>query len=278
MPTIHQPRGWRKVAIASWPKPHDPTTYGILELDATPALGYLDSLRERAGVPVTMLSLVLKALAHAMTQEPAANRMLRFGRMVARDRVDLFVHVDRAGQDLSGFKLEDVPHKPLLEVARELAARASRVRASESPEALRRSTQITDRLPSFLLPLAIAIQDVLAHDFQLAIPALGIFPDPFGAAMVTNVGSLGLDLAFPPVPPLARSSLVIAMGRVKEKPWVVDGSVVPRPVLTFGVSVDHRYLDGSQASRLAQAFSQALSDPERHFGLDGTETPPQRPA
>ncbi len=269
MPTTMKPRGWRKVAIASWPKPHDPTTYGILELDASAALRYLDSLTERTGRSVTMLSLVLKALAHAMAQEPASTRMLRFGRWVERDSLDLFVQVDRAGRDLSGIKLVNVPAKPLLDVARELSERAAGVRAEKSRESLRRSTSVTDLLPMALLPLAVRIQDFLAHDLGLSIPPLGIFPDPFGAAMVTNIGSLGLDLALPPVPPIARSSLVMAMGRVSEKPWVVEGQVVVRPVVRFGVAVDHRYLDGAQASRIAQAFTAVLRDPEALFGPDG---------
>lgn len=263
------PQGWRKVAIASWPKPHDPTTYGLLELDATAALAYLDGLRARSGSSVTLLALVLKALAHAMAQEPASLRMLRFGRWAAREKIDLFVQVDRAGRDLSGFKLEDVPAKGLLGVAQELATRAGNVRSEISSERLRRSTSITDRLPMALMPLAIAIQDWLAHDLGVGIPALGIFPDPFGAAMVTNIGSLGLDVAFPPVPPIARCSLVMALGRVREKPWVVEGEVVVRPVLTLGVAIDHRVLDGAQASRMAQAFTAAMADPQRLFGDDG---------
>ncbi|MNR83000.1 Dihydrolipoyllysine-residue acetyltransferase component of pyruvate dehydrogenase complex [compost metagenome] len=264
-----KPHGWRKVAIASWPKPHDPTTYGVLELDATPALAYLDKLRERKGVSVTMLALVLKALAHAMAQEPASTRMLRFGRWVERDSLDLFVQVDRGGRDLSGLKLTNVPSKGILDVAQEIATRAGAVRAEASPEQLRRSTSVTDRMPMWLMPLALWIQDRLAHDWGLAIPALGIFPDPFGAAMVTNIGSLGLEVAFPPVPPIARCSLVMAMGRVREKPWVVDGQVLVRPVLTLGVAIDHRALDGAQASRMAQAFTEVLAEPERFFGPDG---------
>lgn len=260
------PRGWRKVALAAWPRPHDPTTYGVLELDASPALRYLKDLRRRHGIKVTMTALVVKALAHAMAEVPASRRMLRRGRLHERERLDVFVHVDRAGRDLSGFKLEDVPAKDMLEVAREIAERAEAVRAAESPERLRRSTAVTDRLPRFLMPLALRIQDVLAHDFGLTLPALGIFPDPFGAALVTNVGSLGLDLAFPPMPPIGRAVMVLAVGQVREKPWVVDGAVVARPVLNVGVTLDHRMLDGAEGSRLARAFAAALADPAGTFG------------
>lgn len=265
----HAPRGWRRVALASWPKPHDPTTYGILELDAAPALAYLESVRWHPDVTITLLALVLKALAHAMAQEPASTRMLRFGRWVDRAQLDLFIQVDREGRDLSGLKLENVPAKSLVGLAREIASRAGAVRADQSAESLRRSVSVTDRIPMPLMPLALWIQDVLSHDLRMRIPALGVFPDPFGAAMVTNIGSLGLDLALPPVPPISRCSLVIAMGLVQEKPWVVNGHVVARPILPLGVAVDHRVLDGAQASRLAKAFRAVMAEPARFFGPDG---------
>lgn len=264
-----KPRGWRRVAIASWSRPHDPTTYGVLELDASAALRYLEDLRERTGVRVTLLALVVKALAHVMAQEPASTRMLKFGRWVDRESLDIFVQVNRDGRDLSGAKLVDVPSKGMTDLARELSERAESLRAERSAESLRRATSVTDRLPMLLLPLALWIQDRLAHDWGIGIPALGIYPDPFGSAMVTNVGSLGLDLALPPVPPISRCSLVVALGRVTEKPWVLEGEVVARPVLSLGVALDHRALDGAQASRMAQAFTAVLADPERVFGPDG---------
>lgn len=264
-----KPRGWRRVAIASWPRPHDPTTYGVLELDASAALRYLEDLRERTGVRVTLLALVVKALAHVMAQEPASTRMLKFGRWVERRSLDIFVQVDRGGRDLSGIKLVDVPARSLGELSGEVASRSEAVRAERSAESLRRSTAVTDRLPMFLLPLAIRLQDFLAHDWEVGIPALGISADPFGAAMVTNVGSLGLELAFPPVPPIARCSLVLALGRVSPRPWVVEGEVVVRPILSLGVALDHRALDGAQASRMAAAFRAVFSEPERIFGPEG---------
>lgn len=270
--TLNEPlraRGWRKVALAAWPRPHDPTTYGVLELDATPALRYLDALRENHGAAVTMLALVVKALAHALAEEPSATRIWRWGGLCSRESTDVFVHVDREGRDLSGFKLENVPRKPLLALVSEISDRSGAVRKASSPERLRRSTAVTDALPGFLMPLALRIQDLIAHDWGWDVPALGIFRDPFGAALVTNVGSLGLDLAFPPLPPIGRASIVVALGRVRSKPWVVDGEVQARPVLTLGVTMDHRMLDGAQASRLARSFAAALEDPVGAFGPDG---------
>ena len=39
--------------------------------------------------------------------------------------------------------------------------------------------------------------------------------DPFGTAMVTNVGIFGIDTAFAPFTPIARCALVLAVMEVK---------------------------------------------------------------
>ena len=42
---------------------------------------------------------------------------------------------------------------------------------------------------------------------------------------------------------------IVALGTIKQKPWVVDGEVRPRFVTTLGASFDHRVVDGDVASR-----------------------------
>ena len=44
-------------------------------------------------------------------------------------------------------------------------------------------------------------------------------------------------------------SAIVALGTIKQKPWVVDGEVRPRFVTTVGASFDHRVVDGDVASR-----------------------------
>ena len=38
-------------------------------------------------------------------------------------------------------------------------------------------------------------------------------------------------------------------GTIKQKPWVVDGEVIPRWVTTLGGSFDHRVVDGDLSAR-----------------------------
>ena len=246
--------------MASWRRADDPTTLGMLELDVSAALARIQASRD-LGQPVTFLSIVVRALGAAIAEVPEAAAMIRHGGIHARDSIDVFVHVDRDGRDLAGLKLEDVPSLSVQEVASRIAVRAAAIRSGDSTEPLLRSTALTDRIPGPLLPWAIAFQDWVVHDLGISIPWLGMQADPFGVAMVTNVGSLGLDLAFPPIPPICRCSLVMALGQVQDRPWMVEGRIEIRPVVRIGIALDHRLLDGVHAARLAGRFRHHLEHP-----------------
>jgi pyruvate dehydrogenase E2 component (dihydrolipoamide acetyltransferase) len=45
------------------------------------------------------------------------------------------------------------------------------------------------------------------------------------------------------------------------RPTVVDGVVVARPMFTITATMDHRYLDGFHAARLAKSALAYLEDP-----------------
>lgn len=82
-----------------------------------------------------------------------------------------------------------------------------------------------------------------------------------GTITITNVGVFGVDWGTPIINP--GESAIVAVGRVQEKPWVVDGSVVPREVMTVTVSADHRVVDGETISRFLRDVADALEDPVR---------------
>ncbi|GFJ82947.1 hypothetical protein Phou_071270 [Phytohabitans houttuyneae] len=38
------------------------------------------------------------------------------------------------------------------------------------------------------------------------------------------------------------------MGRILDRPWVVDGEIVPRKIAQFSLTFDHRVCDGGTAA------------------------------
>jgi 2-oxoisovalerate dehydrogenase E2 component (dihydrolipoyl transacylase) len=80
-----------------------------------------------------------------------------------------------------------------------------------------------------------------------------------GTITITNLGSFGMDTGTPILNPGEVG--ILALGTIKQKPWVVDGEVRPRFVTTLGGSFDHRVVDGDVVSRFVADVASVLEEP-----------------
>ena len=71
---------------------------------------------------------------------------------------------------------------------------------------------------------------------------------------VTNYGSLGGRWATPIIPP--GQAAILGLGRIADRPTVVNGAVAVRPMLPFVFGADHRLVDGD----LLEAFKRSIVD------------------
>jgi 2-oxoisovalerate dehydrogenase E2 component (dihydrolipoyl transacylase) len=80
-----------------------------------------------------------------------------------------------------------------------------------------------------------------------------------GTITITNIGVFGMDTGTPILNP--GEVAIVALGTIKQKPWVVDGEVRPRFVTTIGASFDHRVVDGDVASRFVADVASIIEEP-----------------
>lgn len=77
---------------------------------------------------------------------------------------------------------------------------------------------------------------------------------------VTSLGERGADsvtgVIYPP------QVAIIGFGRIRERPWVVDGKVLPRPLVDVSLAADHRASDGHLGGRLLSTIEKLLQEPE----------------
>ena len=267
MPRTFKPlqplRGWRRVATQAWRPPRDPSVYAQLDIPMRSALAYVERLREESGVRVTVTHLVARGVALALRQYPQLNGIVARGRIMLRDSVDIFLQVAiEGGTELSGIKIARADGKSVLEIAREMETRVERLRARQDRQ-VERTKSLLDRIPLLLLGPVMRTIAYLVYDLDLDLTRLGVVKDEFGSAMVTNVGMFGLAQAYAPLVPFSRTPLVVLVGEVQEKPVVEVGRVVVRPMMTLGVTFDHRFMDGWHGGAMAQLFRAFLEDPAR---------------
>lgn len=245
-----------------WDPPNDPQIFGALDIDAAPMQAAIARLRE-LGSHVTPTHLVGRAVAHALVAVPDVNVQLRRGWVTPRDAVEVFFITSVAGgRDLSGVKITHVDRKSVTEVARELTERSAALKQGKDPE-FARTKALTDRLPRFALRAALRFSAFVTQQLRLDVPALGLHPSPFGSAMVTSVGMLGLPQGFAPLAWMYDVPLLVLVGEIVQRPVVVDRTVVARAVLPITATIDHRYADGWHVKQLMDAFREYLGAPER---------------
>ncbi len=257
--------GWRKIATALWDAPSDPQIYGAFEMDATAVLRLIDTARAK-GHHVTATHLVGKAVARALVAVPDLNVRLVGDRADPRPSVDVFFITSVAkGRDLSGVKVTDMHEKTAYEVAKELSLRSSRMKAGNDPD-LARAKHTMEVLPRRALRAALRFGAWFTGDLGRSLAPLGLAASPFGSAMVSSVGMLGIPMGFSPLAWMYRVPLLVLVGEISPKPTVVDGRVEVRPTLPITATIDHRYVDGAQIGEAFRAFRAYLADPASFEG------------
>ncbi|MBM3563778.1 MAG: 2-oxo acid dehydrogenase subunit E2 [Alphaproteobacteria bacterium] len=78
---------------------------------------------------------------------------------------------------------------------------------------------------------------------------------------VTNVGDRGAEsvtgIIYPP------QVSIVGFGRVVARPWVVDGRIESRPLVTVTLAADHRATDGHIGGLYLAAVARLLQEPEK---------------
>ena len=82
-----------------------------------------------------------------------------------------------------------------------------------------------------------------------------------GTFTITNGGTFGSLLSTPLLNP--PQSAILGMHTIKERPVVVDGEIVARPMMYIALSYDHRIIDGKDAVLFLVAIKDVLEDPTR---------------
>lgn len=78
-----------------------------------------------------------------------------------------------------------------------------------------------------------------------------------GTFTISNLGAFGADSFTPIVNP--PQCAILGVGRIVEKPVVVEGEIRVRPMMWLSLTFDHRLVDGAPAARFLDALSERLA-------------------
>lgn len=258
--------------MGSWQTVGDPSVYGLLEIDVGPALEYLNSLQKKTDIKVTLSHLVGKAAAIVLKERPEINGLIRFSRIYQRKHVDLFYQVNVAADPndpvgkatLTGATVRKAETLSVLEIAKDLNQKSQGLKRGEAGE-LTKSINTMAWIPWQLIRTVLNFTSWLNFDLRLNLTWAGMPRDPFGSIMITNVGGMGVETAWAPLVPYTKVPLLLTIGKVTDRAWVVNGEVKVRPIVRIGITFDHRFMDGVHAAEMKKTFQRCFAEPEKYF-------------
>ena len=258
---------YRKIAIASWKHPDDPSTYAWIDLPVAEAEAFLEGYV--ADVKPSLTHFIAKIIAHCLEKHPELNHLLRQGNLYHRERTDVYITTLLKGDgalNLSGFTLPDVGKASLRELA-QLSQQAVEALRNHSDPVTARTDAVVSKLPVGILRRIMRIQNFFQYTLNLSLRPLGIPDDRFGSVIISNFGPLGLENGLVPLSPYCRCPLMIGIGKPTPKAIVQDGQVVAAECVTISFTFDHRYADGAHGAQLMRLFQKIFLRPSRYTEL-----------
>jgi 2-oxoisovalerate dehydrogenase E2 component (dihydrolipoyl transacylase) len=193
----------------------------FVDIDATRTMEFVGRLKtsaDFAGVRVSPLLIVAKALIWAVRRNPTVNSSWTDKEITVHHYVNLGIAA-ATPRGLLVPNIKDAQELTLLQLAQALETMTIRARDGKTQPAEMANGTIT----------------------------------------ITNVGSFGMDTGTPILNP--GEAAILAMGTIKQKPWIVDGEVRSRFVTTVAGSFDHRIVDGDVASRFVADVASIIEEP-----------------
>ncbi|MCB8994073.1 MAG: 2-oxo acid dehydrogenase subunit E2 [Bacteroidales bacterium] len=251
---------WRKVAATIYSKPVDSKIYGSVEIDVTDLEAWV-SRKRKEGLKITLTHIFVLILARALKYEvPELNTYIRRGNVVEREHVDAMVSVLNEQKEMSSVKVRSAENLTLTELADRINEEIKDSRAGRENKTMR----LKGFLANIPWPFRVWIFKFIRMftiNWGISIPGLGLSAESFGSFVISNIGSIGLDMGYPALFPTSNVAIVFVMGGVSKKPVVIDDQVVIRRIMSFGATLDHRVVDANHGGKLFRFIKQIVNNP-----------------
>ncbi len=220
----------------------------LLQVDVT------DAWQRLADKDLSPTAYVIACVGRAVARHPEVHAYRDWrGRLVTHRHVDTATMIEiesPTGRFPLGHTIVDSDTRSIADISDELHGVRDAPSHGRSGRLLLRWGSAAGRIPGL-----ISLVYFIARRSKLVRSAIG-------TVAVSSVGMMiggnGFGIGVPTV-----ASLSVIVGGVSERPWIVEGHVVPRQVLDLCLQVDHRIVDGAPAARCAATLRTLLENPDR---------------
>ena len=254
--------GWRKVASSIYRRPVDSKIFGSVEIDITDLELFISDKRKN-GIKATLTHIFILAAARALKQEiPELNTFIKRGNVVKRDHIDVMVSVLLRDSKMGSVLIKDADTLTLNDLVRVMKDEINKSRKGDENKTMQMKDKLA-RIPWPVRGWVYRVIKTVTMDWGFSFPSLGLSANSFGSFIVSNIGSLGLDMGYPALFPSSNVSFVLILGGVNRKPTVVNEQIVPRTILSLGAALDHRVVDASHGGLLFRYLKNVVNNPHQ---------------
>lgn len=220
---------------------------------------------DHRGTRARLLHVIMWAIVRTLRERPRLNRFVAGGRLWDRDGIWISFSAKKRLDDDAPIVVLKRRLDPAATFAALVAELEGDIDAGRSPAASRtdREVALLARLPPFGIGAAFGLARLL--DRWGLLPEWFIRGDPmFASVFVANLGSLKMDAAYHHLYEYGSISIFCVIGRRRDEPVVVDGTVTTRRAVTLRYTYDERIEDGLYAQQALALLRKAIEDPEAH--------------
>lgn len=218
--------------------------HGLIEVDVSLPRRLIREHKAQTGETLSFTGFIIACLAQAVNENKALNAYrLGRNRLVVFDEVDITTPVERQveGHRIgTPYVIRAANTKTFWEIHQEI-----RTAQMEGAGAYKRM-RLSGSLPNFAVRLFWKLIRRYPHMKKKYT----------GTVSVTAVGMFGKGAGWGI--PITNYTLQVTIGGIGEKPWVVEGRIETRELLSLTVSVDHDVVDGAPLARFVQRFKELI--------------------
>lgn len=239
----------RKILIDAFDAARRVDGYAVTLFDLLPATKFREAFRQKHGVPLTYLHLIIKACAMVLKKYPMANCMMERYRIIKPSSVDIGVSVAGEENVAPVVVIREADKKGLREIVEEFRTKTADAIRDEQNN-LMKLRRIGRWLPiTFLRRMVIRH---LAHGYRLRRELVG-------TCQITMMNTRETDIMLTTV---TGTTAQLGVGGVADRPIAVGDRVEVRPTVYIALQIDHRTWHARAGAELAKEFKWLLDHPE----------------
>ena len=249
----------KKFFMSTWTHPFDSQIYCESKVHMTNMYNYLEKYNKENNCKIGPTIFMLKLEGNLFNKYPKLNGNVLFGLFVKKTRIDVSVTVSTDhGKNNEVITIKDADKLSLEDISEKVNKRIENIERGIDIN-VGRKRFFMNLLPTFLLSPFLRIISYLSA-CGMNLSWLGLPKYNYGTAVIVNYGKMGLTDTYLPISPFSYAPFCIGISKIKKYKKKDDNNSYYKAKILY--TIDHRYLDGSVASKILKDINYTICNPD----------------